>query len=90
MPKIHSINVRALAEFALQKGDLVPSARQLDRMNEGMRGHKQLQSMLGEGWRAEEPVARDFTVGGVTLRVQGRADAVRDGVSALCAQYPLY
>ena len=23
MPKIHSINVRALAEFALQKGDLV-------------------------------------------------------------------
>ena len=24
MPKIHSINVRALAEFALQKGDLVP------------------------------------------------------------------
>lgn len=77
MPKIHSINVRALAEFALQKGDLVPSARQLDRMNEGTRGHKQLQSMLGEGWRAEEPVARDFTVGGVTLRVQGRADAVR-------------
>ena len=33
--------------------------------------------MLGEGWRAEEPVVRDFMVGGVTLRVQGRADAVR-------------
>lgn len=77
MPKIHSINVRALAEFTLQTGDLVPAAQMIDRMNDGSLGHRQLQSMLGAGWKAEEYVSRTETVGGVSLRVQGRADAVR-------------
>lgn len=75
MAKIHSVNVRTLAEFTLQRGDLSMAA--IDRMNEGAKGHRQLQSMLEPGWRSEEYVSRDETVGGVALRIQGRADAVR-------------
>jgi hypothetical protein len=40
MAKIHSVNVRALAEFTLQRGDLTMAA--VDRMNEGSKGHRQL------------------------------------------------
>lgn len=75
MPKFHSINVRALAEFSLMKGDLVTPM--LDRMNDGVKGHKLLQSQLDEGWKAEEYISRDESIGKICLRVQGRADAVR-------------
>lgn len=75
MAKVHPINVRALAEFALQRGDLSMAAA--DRMNEGAQIHRRLQSALGEGWVAEEYVSREVPVGKVALRVQGRADAVR-------------
>ena len=81
MPKIFPINVRALAEFALLKGDLVPAARMADRMLEGTRGHREVQASLGKDWSSEVFVARDLPVGDAVLRVQGRADAVcmKDG-----------
>lgn len=75
MAKIHSVNVRTLAEFTLQRGDLSMAA--IDRMNEGAKGHRMLQSALESGWNSEEYVSRDETVNGVALRIQGRADAVR-------------
>ncbi len=77
MPKIHSINVRALAEFSLLKGDLIPAAQMIDRMNDGVRGHQQLQAMLESGWHAEAYVSREEDVDGIPLRIHGRADAVR-------------
>ena len=77
MPKIHAVNVRALAEFSLQKGDLAYAAQMMDRMNDGAKGHRQLQAQLEEGWQTEAYVSREETVEGVTLRVHGRADAVR-------------
>ncbi len=73
MAKIHSVNVRTLAEFTLQRGDLSLAA--IDRMNEGAKGHRMLQGALGAGWKSEEYVSRDETIGGVTMRIQGRADA---------------
>ena len=48
MAKVHPINVRALAEFALQRGDLAMAAA--ERMNEGSRIHRRLQAALGEGF----------------------------------------
>ena len=48
MAKIHSVNVRTLAEFTLQRGDLTMAA--IDRMNEGAKGHRQMQSMLPPDW----------------------------------------
>lgn len=75
MAKVHPINVRALAEFALQRGDLAMAVA--ERMNEGSRIHRRLQAALGEGWTSEVFVSRDMPVGEIVLRVQGRADAVR-------------
>ena len=76
MQKIHSVSVRALAEFAFEKGDILPAARMAARMREGTRGHQALQALLPPNWRAEAPVSRDIEIGGRVLRVHGRADAL--------------
>ena len=76
MPKIHSVSVRALAEFAFERGDLIPAARAAARMRDGTRGHQALQALLPVSWRAEVPVSRDIAVDGHILRVHGRADAM--------------
>lgn len=76
MPKIHSVSVRALAEFAFEKGDLIPAARAASRMRDGTWGHQALQELLPVSWQAEVPVSRDIAVDGHILRVHGRADAV--------------
>ena len=74
--KIHSVSVRALAEFAFEKGDLIPAARAASRMRDGVRGHQALQEMLPVSWRPEVPVSRDIPINGRVLRVHGRADAL--------------
>ena len=76
MQKIHSVSVRALAEFAFEKGDLIPAAQAASRMRDGVRGHQILQSMLPFSWEPEVSVSRDIAVDGRVLRVHGRADAV--------------
>ena len=76
MAKNHSVSVRALAEFALERGSLLPGGASMARMREGARGHQALQSLLPPSWRAEAPVARDIEIDGQVLRVHGRADAV--------------
>jgi len=74
--KIHSVSVRALAEFAFEKGDLISARRSAARMRDGVRGHQVLQEMLPPSWRSEAPVSRDIPIDGRILRVHGRADAV--------------
>ena len=76
MQKIHSVSVRALAEFAFEKGDLIPARRAAARMRDGVRGHQALQELLPASWRGEAPVSRDIPIDGRILRVHGRADAV--------------
>ncbi len=76
MQKIHSVSVRALAEFAFEKGNLIPTARAASRMRDGVRGHQALQALLPVSWRPEVPVSRDIPIGDRILRVHGRADAV--------------
>ena len=76
MQKIHSVSVRALAEFAFEKGDLIPAALAAERMRDGVRGHQALQELLPPSWRPEAPVSRDLVIDGRVLRVHGRADAV--------------
>ena len=86
MQKIHSVSVRALAEFAFEKGDLIPARRAAARMREGVRGHQALQQLLPVTWRSEVDVSRDIPVEGHILRVHGRADGVyldRDCVRVL-------
>ena len=74
--KIHSVSVRTLAEFAFEKGDLIPARRAAARMREGMRGHQALQQQLPPSWSSEVAVSRDIPIDGHILRVHGRADGV--------------
>ncbi len=76
MGRIHSVSVRALAEFAFERGDLTSFARAAARMRDGVRGHQALQALLPPSWRPEAPVSRDIEIGGRVLRVHGRADAL--------------
>ena len=76
MQKIHSVSARALAEFAFEKGDLIPAARAASRMRDGVRGHQALQTLLPVSWRPEVAVSRDIPIGDRVLRVHGRADAL--------------
>ena len=75
MANIHQVSARALAEFALEKGDLFPGGAGWKRMKEGVRGHQALQALLPFNWQPEMPVSRDIRIGGDILRVHGRADA---------------
>ena len=76
MQKIHSVSVRTLAEFAFERGDLIPAARAASRMRDGVRGHQALQALLPASWRPEAPVSRDILIGDRVLRVHGRIDAL--------------
>ena len=73
----YAVNVRTLAEFALEGGDLAVDSALMERMREGMEGHVTLQRQLDETWRTEEPMQIEAEFGEITLRIQGRADAVR-------------
>ena len=73
----YAVNVRTLAEFALEGGDLAVDSALMERMREGMEGHVALQRQLDATWRTEEPMQIEAEFGEITLRIQGRADAVR-------------
>ena len=73
----YSVNVRTVAEFCFEGGDLAVDFSVVERMREGMEGHLALQRQLDSTWRTEEPQAIDLHVQDIDIRVQGRADAVR-------------
>ena len=80
------VSVRALAEYAMEKGDLIPGGASYARMREGIRGHQALQELLPVNWQAEAPVSRDIETDGHILRVQGRADAAYIGPDIVCVR----
>lgn len=86
MEKIHSVSVRTIAEFAFEKGDLIPAANAAARMQEGTRGHKILQEMLPYNWQAEMPVSREVNINGVLMKIHGRADAAYMASDKVCVQ----
>ncbi len=73
----YPVSVRAIAEFALEGGDLMMEAASAERMREGMEGHILLQRQLDASWRTEESLSREVEITSIRIRVQGRADAVR-------------
>lgn len=85
MSNVHSVSVRALAEFATERGDLMPGGS-YGHMRDGVRGHQALQELLPPNWRAEAAVSRDIELDGRILRIHGRADAVFIGPELVCVQ----
>ncbi len=77
--KRQSINVRSLAEFALESGDLSATMMMADRMQDGMQGHKMLQGGYPPGYKSEVWVTLDAEAEGVPLTVQGRIDGLLMG-----------
>ncbi|MFP4307890.1 MAG: helicase C-terminal domain-containing protein [Desulfococcaceae bacterium] len=83
MSQIHTVSVRAAAEFLLRTGDLRPETLGAARPLEGIRAHQRVQKSRPPGYQAEVPVAGRFQGEGITLHLSGRIDGVletEDGV----------
>lgn len=76
MAKVHTVNVRTIAEYACATGGIAYGAYAAGRMREGREGHQAIQQSLPQGWQTEAPVALDVTIESVAMRIVGRADAL--------------
>ena len=72
----HRINVRAVAEFYCEGGDLSRESDLYARMQEGSRVHRALQSEYPDGYRAEVPVSRTVECLGIEFALYGRVDGL--------------
>ena len=70
------INVRAVAEFYCEGGDLTREGDLYARMQEGSRVHRALQLQYPEDYRAEVPVSRTVESLGIEFSLYGRADGL--------------
>ena len=70
------INVRALAEFCFEGGDLVSGRGMMQRMLEGTRGHQLAQSRYEPGWQSEAAIRMELERRGMKLLLHGRMDGL--------------
>jgi hypothetical protein len=72
------VSVRALAEFALEGGDLARESDALNRMLEGSEGHRLLQSAYQDGFKSEVGISLTAEVSGRALTLYGRMDGLNE------------
>lgn len=70
------LSVRALCEFLLRSGSLDNRGGAGDRLLEGARLHRRIQSQEGEQYRAEVTLRGEFVRAGRIWRIQGRVDGL--------------
>ena len=70
------INVRTLAEFCFEGGDLLSGRGLAQRMLEGSRVHRQVQSGYDPLWRNEAPIRLELEREGLPLLLHGRIDGL--------------
>lgn len=72
------ISVRNLVEFIFREGDIDNRADRLNvnAMQEGSRLHRKIQKSMGDGYRAEVPLAITIEATDYRLTVEGRADGI--------------
>lgn len=72
------ISVRNLVEFIFREGDIDNRADRLNvnAMQEGSRLHRKIQKSMGDGYRAEVPLAITTETEDYRLTVEGRADGI--------------
>lgn len=76
MPDLLRVNVRTIAEFYTEGGDLVSTGNAMERMREGLRGHQALQAQYAADWEHEVSLSLDIEEEGLSLRLYGRADGL--------------
>ena len=72
------VSVRALAEFALESGDLARETDALNRMLEGSEGHRLLQAAYQDGFKSEVGISLSAVVLGRPLTLYGRIDGLNE------------
>lgn len=72
------VSVRTLAEFAFEGGDLMREAGALDRMLEGAKGHRAVQTSYRDGFRSEVPISLTAQVAGRAITLHGRIDGLNE------------
>ena len=73
------VNVRSLAEYACEGGDLFAEAGAAEAMRQGMRAHQARQAGYGEAERAEAVLSGEYPLSAGVLSLFGRADGLRRG-----------
>ncbi len=76
MPDVLRVNVRTLAEFYTEGGDLVSTGNAMERMRDGLRGHQALQAQYAADWEHEVSLSLDIEAETLSLRLYGRADGL--------------
>ncbi len=71
------MNVRTLAEFYYEGGDLESGRALLRRMLAGAQSHRSLQSRYEDGWQSEVAVRLDIIRRGYSISLQGRIDGLK-------------
>ena len=79
------ISVRNLVEFILRGGDIDSrrgAGREKEAMLEGSRLHRKIQRRMGAGYEAEVSLKHEFSMGEISLSLEGRADGIfeEDGI----------
>ena len=77
MDSVLRANVRTLAEFYYEGGDLESVRGLLRRMLEGAQGHRRIQSTYDDGWRSEVVVHMSVERRGIPLALYGRIDGLK-------------
>lgn len=78
MTKSTRVNVRLLAEFATEGGDLSRAAMSNKLMQDGLKGHRELQDAYRDGARSEVPVRLDLEYLGLSFSIFGRIDGLNE------------
>ncbi|MGI6172642.1 MAG: helicase C-terminal domain-containing protein [Christensenellales bacterium] len=77
----HRVNVRTLAEFYCEGGDLFAALNAVERMREGMQAHVLLQKQYPKSFRHEVPISLEAEVHGFLLTLYGRMDGLDEEAS---------
>ncbi|MDF2948712.1 MAG: helicase, Rad3 [Sedimentibacter sp.] len=70
------LSVRELVEFIYKSGDINVKAMSTDRALEGIKAHKILQSQMGEDYKKEFFLKKEFELNNILFIIEGRADGI--------------
>lgn len=70
------LSVRELVEFIYKSGDINVKSLSPDRALEGIKAHKILQSQMGEDYKKEYYLKKEFEFNNILFIIEGRADGI--------------